>query len=104
MVEKMIGLTFSYNNVYEVVVDNSNPYRNIVIDAMWMNQGYTSQCPIVDEEPNADTTKFFLSFERLWWIIMEWVHNHSKLSVAAHVFTIKSNHGLSEAGYDIIVE
>ena len=34
MVEKMIGLTFSYNNVHEVVVDNSNPYRNIVIDAM----------------------------------------------------------------------
>jgi hypothetical protein len=62
MVEKMIRLTFSYSNVYEVVVDNSNPYSNIVIDAMWMNQGYTSQCPIVDKEPNADTTKFFFIF------------------------------------------
>jgi hypothetical protein len=30
--------------------------------------------------------------------------NHSKLSVVAHVFTIKSNHGLSEASYDKIIE
>jgi hypothetical protein len=30
--------------------------------------------------------------------------NHSKLSHVAQVFTIKSGHGLSEAGYDIIVE
>jgi hypothetical protein len=30
--------------------------------------------------------------------------NHSKLSVVAQVFTIKSDHGLSEAGYDKIIE
>jgi len=30
--------------------------------------------------------------------------NHSKLSAVAQVFTIKSNHGLSEAGYDKIIE
>jgi hypothetical protein len=30
--------------------------------------------------------------------------NHSKLSVVAQVFTIKLNHGLSEAGYDIIIQ
>ena len=29
--------------------------------------------------------------------------NHSKLSAVAHVVTIKSNHGLSEAGYDKII-
>jgi len=34
MVEKMIGLTFNYSNMHEVVVDNSSSYRNIVIDAM----------------------------------------------------------------------
>jgi hypothetical protein len=45
--------------VYEVVNDNSNPYRNMVIDAMRMNQGNVSQCPIIEEEPNADATKFF---------------------------------------------
>jgi hypothetical protein len=31
----------------------------MVIDAMRMNQGYTGKCLIVDEEPNADTTRFF---------------------------------------------
>jgi hypothetical protein len=46
--------------MYEVVNDNSNPYRNMVIDAMRMNQGNVSQCPIVEEEPNADATRFFL--------------------------------------------
>jgi hypothetical protein len=45
--------------VYEVVNDNSNPYRNMVIDAMRMNQGNVSQCPIIEEEPNADATRFF---------------------------------------------
>ena len=51
--------TSSASNVYEVVNDNSNPYRNMVIDAMRMNQGNVSQCPIIEEEPNADATKFF---------------------------------------------
>ena len=30
--------------------------------------------------------------------------NKFRLSAVAHVFTIKSDHGLSEAGYDKIVE
>jgi hypothetical protein len=30
--------------------------------------------------------------------------NHSKLSVVAHVFTIKSDYGLSGADYDRIVK
>ena len=30
--------------------------------------------------------------------------NHSKLSAIAQVFTIQSNYGLSEAGYDRIIE
>jgi len=30
--------------------------------------------------------------------------NYSKLSAVAQVFTIKSDHGLSEAGYDKIIE
>jgi len=32
----------------------------MVIDAMKMNQGHISQCPIIDEEPNADTAKFLI--------------------------------------------
>jgi hypothetical protein len=29
------------------------------MDAMRINQGYTNQCPIIDEEPNANMIKFF---------------------------------------------
>ena len=31
----------------------------MVIDAIRMNQGNVSQCPIIEEEPNADATRFF---------------------------------------------
>ena len=40
MVERMVESTSSSSNVYEVVDDNNNSYRNIVIDAMGMNQCY----------------------------------------------------------------
>jgi ferredoxin-thioredoxin reductase catalytic subunit len=59
MVERMVGSTFSASNVHGVVNDNNNSYMNIVMDAMRMNQGNASQCPIVEEEPNADATMFF---------------------------------------------
>jgi hypothetical protein len=29
------------------------------MEAMRMNQGYKSECAIVDKEPNADITRFF---------------------------------------------
>jgi len=29
------------------------------MDAMRMNQGNVSQCPIVEEKPNADVARFF---------------------------------------------
>jgi hypothetical protein len=45
--------------MYGVVDDCSNPCKNIVIDTMRMNQGYAHQCPIVNKEPNASTTRFF---------------------------------------------
>jgi len=59
MTEMMVGSTFSASNVHGVVNDNSNPYRNMVMDAMRMNQGNASQCSIVEEEHNADATRFF---------------------------------------------
>ena len=59
MVERMVGSTSSASNVHGVVNDNSNPYRNMVMDSMRMNQGNASQCPIVEEEPNADAARFF---------------------------------------------
>ena len=45
--------------MHEVIDENRNLYRNMVMDAMKMNQSYVGQCPIVDEEPNANAIKFF---------------------------------------------
>jgi hypothetical protein len=77
---------------------------NMVMDAMRMNQGNVSQCPIVEEEPNADATRFFDmlkdSDEPLW----DDCTNYSKLSTIAQVFTINSDYGVSEAGYDRIIK
>ena len=33
--------------------------RNMIIDAMKMNQRYACECSIVDEKSNVDTTSFF---------------------------------------------
>jgi len=59
MIERIIGSTSSSSNVYEVVDNNNNPYKNMVMNAMRMNQGYVSQCPIVDEKPNVYVAKVF---------------------------------------------
>ena len=55
----MIGSTSNSSNVYGFIDDNNNPYMNIVMDAMKINQGHADQCLIVDEERNANTTMFF---------------------------------------------
>jgi hypothetical protein len=104
MRERVVGSTSSASNVHEVANDNNNPYRNMVMDAMRMNQGNVSQCPIIKEEPNTDTTRFFdllKDFDEPLW---DGCTNHSKLSVIAQVFTIKSDHRLSEVGYDKIIK
>jgi hypothetical protein len=49
MVERMVGSTSSASNVHGVINNNSNPYRNMVIDTMRMNQGNVSQCSIVKD-------------------------------------------------------
>jgi len=51
--ERVIESTSSASNVHEAANDNTNPYRNMVMDAMRMNQGNVSECPIIEEEPNA---------------------------------------------------
>jgi hypothetical protein len=38
--------------VHEVGNDNSNPYKNMVMDAMRMNEGNVSKFPIIEEELN----------------------------------------------------
>jgi hypothetical protein len=104
MVEMMVGSTYSASNVHRVVDDNSNPYRNMVMDAVRMNQGHTDQCSIVDKEPNVGATRFFdllKDYDKSLW---DGCINHSKLLTITKVFTIKSDHRLSEAGYKRIVE
>jgi hypothetical protein len=90
--------------MHEVGNENSNPYKNMVMDAMRMSKGNVRECPIVEEEPNADAARFFDllrdSNEPLW----DGYTNHNKLSAVAQVFTIKSDHRLSEAGYEKIIE
>ncbi|KAL9349194.1 hypothetical protein Peur_056449 [Populus x canadensis] len=87
MEEQVVGSTSSASNMHEVGNENSNPYRNMVMDAMRMSEGNVRECPIVEEEPNADATRFFDllrdSNEPLW----DGCTNHSKLSVVAQVFT-----------------
>jgi hypothetical protein len=46
---RVVGSTSSAKNVQEAANDNTNPYMNMVMDAMKMNQGNVSQCPIVEE-------------------------------------------------------
>ena len=36
----VVGSTSSASNVHETANDNTNPYRNMVMDAMRMNQGH----------------------------------------------------------------
>jgi len=59
MGERVVRSTSSASNMHEVANDNTNPYKNMVMDAMRMNQGNVSQCPIVEKEPNADAARFF---------------------------------------------
>jgi hypothetical protein len=60
MVKWMVGSTSSASNMHGIVDDNSNFNRNIVMDVIRMNQGHVVHCPIIlDEESNADTTRFF---------------------------------------------
>jgi len=37
MIETIVGSTSSSSNVYGVIDDNSNPYKNMIMDAMRMN-------------------------------------------------------------------
>jgi hypothetical protein len=74
------------------------------MDAMRMNQGNISQCPIIEEEPNADAVRFFDLLKDSNEPLRDGCTNHIKLSTVAHVFTIKSDHWLSEAGYYKIIE
>jgi hypothetical protein len=81
MVERMVDSTFSSSNMHVVLVDNSNPYSNMVMEAMRMNQDYAGECSIIDEEPNAYSTRFSKLFKDSDETLWDECTNHSKLSV-----------------------
>jgi hypothetical protein len=56
MSKKIVGSTSSWNNIYEVLEDNSNHYRS-------MDLGYSSEGSRVDKESNVNAARvfFFLS-------------------------------------------
>jgi len=89
MGERVVESTSSTSNVHGVANDNSNPYRNMVMDAMRMNQGNISQCSIIEEEPNVDATRFFDLLKDSDKPLWDGCTNHSKLSAVSQVFTIK---------------
>jgi len=45
MVKRMVGSTSRFSNTRRVVLDCSNPYKNMIMDAMRMNQDHVGQCP-----------------------------------------------------------
>jgi len=46
MVKMMVESTSSSSKVHGVVDNNNNPYRNMVMDAMRMNQCHAGQCQL----------------------------------------------------------
>jgi hypothetical protein len=42
--------------VHGVVDENNNSYKNMIMDVMRMNQGYSGKYLIIDEEQNTDAT------------------------------------------------
>ena len=76
----------------------------MVIDAIRMNLGYAGECLIIDEELDTNVARFFYLLKDSGKSLYDGYTNNGKLSVIAQVFTIKSNHWLSEADYDMIVE
>jgi hypothetical protein len=39
--------------VHKILDDNRNPYRNMNMDVMRINQGYVGECSIVDEKSSS---------------------------------------------------
>jgi len=88
MVERVVGSTSSASNVHEIGNDNSNPYKNMVMDAMRMSEGNVSECPIVKEEANADAARFFNMLKDFDEPLWDGCTNHRKLLVVAQVFIV----------------
>lgn len=77
----IIESTSSFSNLHGVIDDNSNCYKSMVMDKIKMNQGYTSECSIVDEESNTNMAKFFEVLKDFDEPLQDGGINHSKLLI-----------------------
>ena len=62
MLEKIVSSISSFIDLYEVVDDNSNYYRSMVIDGIWINHVYSGEDSHnihLNEEPNINIVRFF---------------------------------------------
>jgi len=74
------------DNIQQVGPDyynNSNPYKSMLMDAMWMNQDYAGKCSSIDKEPNADIIRFFKLLKDFDEPLWDGCINHNKLSIVA---------------------
>ena len=85
----MVGSTFSYSNVHKVLDDNSKYYREYGYGCKRINQGYASECSIINKEPNANATRFFELIKDFDEPLWDWCINHNILSVVAYCTTLK---------------
>jgi len=104
MLEMIVDSTSSSSNIHEVVDDNSNHYRSMVIDAIRISHGYSRNNLRRDKETNVDAVRFFKLLKDFNEMLWDGFTNYSKLLVIVRVFTIKSNYSISEADYDTITE
>jgi len=84
ILEMFVGITSSSSNIHQIIDDNSNRYRGMVMDIMGINHGYSSESSRVDEEPNIDAAgfEFLKDFNEPLW---DGCTNYNHLLVIAQV-------------------
>jgi hypothetical protein len=81
MLERIVDSTSSSSNIYEVVDDNSNHYRSMVIDALRISHGYSRNNLLRDKETNVDAARFFKLLKDFNEMLWDGFTNYSKLLV-----------------------
>jgi hypothetical protein len=81
MLERIVDSTSSSSNIHEVVDDNSNHYRSMVIDAIRISHGYSRNNLRRDKETNVDAARFFKLLKDFNEMLWDGFTNYSKLLV-----------------------
>ena len=81
MLERIVGVTFCFSNIHEVLKDINNHYRSMVMNTIRMNYDYSNEGSCIDEEPNESRfPKLLKEFIELLW---DKCINYNKLLVIA---------------------